>query len=69
MAISPGQFIEHLIQSGLFSPDQLSTFQEDLPPRRRLQTAEALAHELVRARKLTKYQAAGLAETRPARPV
>lgn len=57
MPLTLEQFIENLTASGLFSADELSDFQESLPPEKRPQDAQGLARELVRAKKLTKYQA------------
>jgi len=57
MPLTLEQFIENLISSGLFSADELSAFQESLPPEKRPHDAQGLARELIRAKKLTKYQA------------
>jgi serine/threonine protein kinase/formylglycine-generating enzyme required for sulfatase activity len=57
MSITVEQFIERLTQSGLMSAAEVSTFQDSLPPDKRPKDAETLARELVRANKLTKYQA------------
>jgi serine/threonine-protein kinase len=62
MAISVEQFVERLTQSGLMSAAEVSTFQESLPPEKRPKDAETLARELVRANKLTKYQAQAVYE-------
>ncbi|MFH1922608.1 MAG: serine/threonine-protein kinase, partial [Planctomycetota bacterium] len=58
MPIPLGQFVENLIQSGLFSAAELAAFQDRLPPEKRPKDAQGLARELNRAGKLTKYQAA-----------
>ena len=54
MVVSLEQFVENLTKSGLFSADELSAFQDSLPPEKRPQDAQGLARELVRAKKLTK---------------
>ncbi|MFH1924059.1 MAG: protein kinase, partial [Planctomycetota bacterium] len=58
MAVSLEQFVDNLIQSGLFSAAELAAFQESLPSEKRPKDAQGLARELNRAGKLTKYQAA-----------
>ena len=58
MAVSIRKFAENLIQSGLITAAELSAFQESLPPEKRPKDIQGLARELVRARKITKYQAA-----------
>lgn len=62
MGISLEQFVEQLTQSGLLSAAEVSTFQQALPAPRRPQDAEGLARELVQARRLTRYQAAAVAQ-------
>jgi formylglycine-generating enzyme required for sulfatase activity/serine/threonine protein kinase len=57
MAVTVEQFIERLTQSGLMSAAEVSTFRDSLPPDKQPEDAETLARELVRANKLTKYQA------------
>ena len=57
MAVKLEQFVQHLTQSGLMSATDISSFQESLPPDKRPKDGEALARELVKADKLTKYQA------------
>jgi formylglycine-generating enzyme required for sulfatase activity/serine/threonine protein kinase len=57
MAVTVEQFLERLSQSGLMSAAEVSAFQDSLPPDKRPKDAETLARELVRANKLTKYQA------------
>jgi serine/threonine protein kinase len=55
VAVTLDQFTEHLTESGLISADELDAFQASLP---NLATdGESLAKHLVRAGKLTKYQA------------
>ena len=55
--ITIAQFIERLSQSGLIEPADVSAFIEAIPADKRPQKTEALAKELVRAGKLTKFQA------------
>jgi len=54
MAVSLEQFIKHLDDSGIFAGDTLNEF---IPPRNSPRDAEELLRELVRQKKLTKYQA------------
>jgi serine/threonine protein kinase len=51
------QFVGHLVASGLMGTAEVESFQAKLASDKRPQDAEALARELVRAGKLTKYQA------------
>ena len=60
MAISLGQFIENLTRSGLVSADEISAFQESLPPDKRPSDPQGLARELIQAGMLTRYQAAAV---------
>jgi serine/threonine-protein kinase len=57
MAISVEQFIGRLSESGLLSAADVSEFQGNLPPDKRPRDVQALAASLVKAGKLTKYQA------------
>jgi serine/threonine protein kinase len=57
MAISVEQFIERLSESGLLSAAEVSAFQDGLPPHKRPRDVQTLAAGLVKAGKLTKYQA------------
>jgi len=57
MAVSLREFVRGLTQSGLLSAAEVSKFLESLPPERRPKDAQALARALVKANKLTKYQA------------
>ena len=57
MTVSLEQFVQYLTQSGLMSASEVSSFQDTLPPDRKPKDGEALARELVKANKLTKYQA------------
>jgi serine/threonine protein kinase len=54
MAISLEQFVKHLEDSGILAGDTLGDF---LPPKASPRDAEDLARELVRHKKLTKFQA------------
>ncbi len=56
MAVTVGQFIERLTQSGLMSAAEVSAFQDCLPPDKRPKDAQQLAQALVQQGKLTKYQ-------------
>ncbi|MBI1899764.1 MAG: protein kinase [Planctomycetia bacterium] len=55
MALSPQQFARQVAESGLAPADELASFQASLPTPP--QDAQDLARELVRAGKLTKFQA------------
>jgi formylglycine-generating enzyme required for sulfatase activity len=57
VTVSLEQFVQHLTASGLMSATDLSSFQDSLSPEKRPKDAETLARDLVRANKLTKYQA------------
>ena len=57
MPISVAQFIERLTESGLLSATEIATFQDSLPPDQRPKDVQAMAASLVKAGKLTKYQA------------
>jgi len=60
MSISLEEFAQHYTQLKLMSAEELAAFQEALPPERRPRDVTGLARELVRADKLTKYQAAAI---------
>lgn len=62
MAIAPSleQYQTLLAESGLLSRDEVRRFLNDLPPDSRPKDAQALAKALVRADKLTKFQAAAV---------
>ena len=57
MTVSLEQFVQYLTQSGLMSAADAASFQDALPPDRKPPDGETLARELVRANRLTKYQA------------
>jgi len=54
------QFIARLVRTGLVSRAEIEAFQEGLAPGQRPRDAKALAGRLVRAGKLTRYQAAAV---------
>src|SRR5579871_5565828 len=54
MAVPLEQFVKHLEDSGILAGDTLQNF---LPPKSEPKDAEDLARELVRQKKLTKFQA------------
>ena len=60
MAVTLEQFVANLIQSGLMSAEDVSSFQESFPPDKRPTDVQGLARELVHAGKVTKYQAAAI---------
>ena len=51
------QFVQHVMQSGLLSAAEISSQYQSLPPEKQPQDAQSLARALVKASKLTKYQA------------
>ncbi|MGA2034637.1 MAG: bifunctional serine/threonine-protein kinase/formylglycine-generating enzyme family protein [Thermoguttaceae bacterium] len=57
MSITVEQFIERLTESGLISAQEISSFQQQLPPERRPKDVQQFAQALVQRGKLTKYQA------------
>jgi formylglycine-generating enzyme required for sulfatase activity/serine/threonine protein kinase len=62
VSISLEQFVQQLVQSGLLSETEVSSFQQSLPAQQRPTDAEGLARELVQAKRLTRYQAAAVAQ-------
>ena len=56
------QFRQQLTDSGLLSRSELSAFQQSLSPARRPTDGDTLAQLLVQAGKLTRYQAAAVAQ-------
>ena len=62
MAITVERFIERLSESGLMPAAEISAFQESLPPEQQPRDVQALAISLVKAGKLTKYQAKAIYE-------
>ncbi len=60
MSITVEQFIKRLSESGLMSPAEISTFHDGLPPEQRPRDVQTLAASLVKAGKLTKYQASAV---------
>ena len=57
MSVSLEQFVHHLTESGLMSAAEVSSFSQALPTDHHPTDAEALARQLVEAKKLTQYQA------------
>jgi formylglycine-generating enzyme required for sulfatase activity/serine/threonine protein kinase len=57
MGVTLEKFVQHLTASGLMSAAEIASFQDTLPPDRKPRDGETLARELVRANRLTKYQA------------
>ena len=57
MALTTEQFREQLIASGLLPPDDVASILSSLPSDKLPKDGEQLARELVRQKKLTKYQA------------
>ncbi|HIQ22695.1 MAG TPA: DUF1080 domain-containing protein [Planctomycetes bacterium] len=60
MTISLAHFRENLVRSGLLSAAELDAFEASLPPEQRPRDAQTLARRLIRAGKLTRYQAAAV---------
>jgi serine/threonine protein kinase/formylglycine-generating enzyme required for sulfatase activity/WD40 repeat protein len=57
MPVSLENFAQRLVQSGLFSAEDLEQFRENLPPDKHPETAQDLARELILADRLTRFQA------------
>ena len=57
MALSTDQFRDHSIASGLLTVEDVSSILSSLPAEKQPQDGEQLARELVRQKKLTKFQA------------
>ena len=57
MEVLLNQFIKALTQSGLMTSQQVEAFIEKLPPEKKPEDGKTLAQELVRHKKLTKFQA------------
>jgi serine/threonine protein kinase/formylglycine-generating enzyme required for sulfatase activity len=57
VSISRRQFVDDVVSTGLMSAAELSAFQSALPSDKQSEDAETLAKELVRAGRLTRYQA------------
>jgi serine/threonine protein kinase len=57
MAIRLEQFAQNLVRAGLFTAEEVAAFQQNLPADRRPKKPQDLARELIRAGKLTKFQA------------
>ena len=57
MKVVINQFIEALKASGLMTSAEIQAFIEGLPPEKKPSDGAALARELVRQKKLTRFQA------------
>jgi serine/threonine-protein kinase len=57
VAVSLEQLVQHLTQSGLLTAAEITSFQDSFPPEAKPKDGETLARALVRANKITKYQA------------
>ena len=55
------EFIAGLVRSGLMTAEEVNAFQVSLPPTGEPPSVQLLATELVRRRRLTKYQAGRVA--------
>lgn len=60
MAITLGEFVQRLADSGLMSSEEIQTFHQSLPNAAQMREARELAWELVRAKRLTEFQAKAL---------
>src|SRR5437016_3610276 len=60
MSLSLDQFVQALSQTGLLPVEEVRAFHASLPEGKRPRDAQQLAQELVRAGKLTRYQAAAV---------
>jgi len=65
MAISLDQFVQSLVSNGLMSEAELADYRGTFPPEKRPKDAESLAFELVRDKRLTKYQVTAILEGSP----
>src|SRR5688572_15521273 len=57
MSATVSQFVQQLTSIGLLSADELQAYAERVKPERDAKAAERLAKELIRAKKLTAFQA------------
>ena len=57
MEVVLSQFVKSLTASGLMSADEVSAFLDSLPDEKTPDDGAALARELVRQKKITKFQA------------
>jgi hypothetical protein len=57
MPVTLGQFVQRLVDSGLMQSDEIAAFRTSLPAEHQPADVRSLARELIRAGKLTKYQA------------
>jgi len=60
MPLSVHDFLKSLTESGLWSSEEVAALERSLSPAQREQDAQALAADLVRRQRLTKFQAAAL---------
>ena len=60
MPVNTNEFLCALTESGLFSADEVSALNAEFPQETSSAAADGLAKALVRAKRLTKYQAAAL---------
>jgi serine/threonine-protein kinase len=67
MAVSVEGFLKLLGDSGILSSQDLRSLQAQIPAENRRQDAQELAHELVRDKKLTPFQANALCTGKPQR--
>ena len=64
MAATAQEFFDSLSQSGLMSPAEIRAFREALPPQLQDARPEELAKEIVRQKKLTRFQATAIFQGR-----
>jgi serine/threonine protein kinase len=64
MVLTSEQYVANLVRSGLLSAEEMADFLKSLPRERQPRDAQELARELVRADKLTKFQAASVYQGR-----
>ena len=60
MADPQSEFLENVVASGLLSQEEVTSFLERLPDESTKSDVKSLATEMVRAKHLTKYQAAAI---------
>jgi serine/threonine-protein kinase len=65
MGVTVEQFLRHLGDSGILTSTDVQAVETQIPERKRKQDAQILARELVRTKKLTKFQADALYAGKP----
>ena len=66
MSLTVDGFLKHLSDSGVMSPQEVSSLEAKIPAGKRHRDAQELARELIRIKKLTPFQANSLCLDKPA---